>query len=271
MHIVVCVKQIQNPEIASALLRVDESTNKMRLAASVPPVMSPFDEQAVEAALRVREAHGDAADGIKITAITLGPETARQVLKAALSLGVDEGVLLSDPACQDGDSYSTALTLSRAVGKIGDVDLVITGRQAADFDAGVVGCGLAELLDIPAISFVRKVDVEGDVVRVERVIENGYEIQEAMLPALVTISHEFGPPRKASLRETMRAARKPITAWSVEDLDLEAGQVGVSGSRRVLERLFIPSSDIKCEFINGVTTEDMARELARRLHEANVL
>ncbi|MFP6746674.1 MAG: electron transfer flavoprotein subunit beta/FixA family protein [Alphaproteobacteria bacterium] len=267
IHIAVCVKQIQDPEIPSALLRVDEATNTMRLATGASPVMSPFDEQAVEAALRIREALGEA----KITAITLGEETARQVLKAALSLGADQGVLLSDPVCQNGDSYATALTLGQAIEKLGDVDLILAGRQAADLDAGVVGCGLAELLDIPAITFAGKVAVENGMVRVDRVIEDGYEIQEAPLPALVTISHEIGPARKASLRETMRAARKPITAWSAADLGLDAGQVGASGSRRAVERLYIPTSEIVCEFIPGAAADEMARNLARRLFEANVL
>ena len=267
MHIAVCVKQIQNPEIASALLRVDEAAKTMGLATTIAPVMSPFDEQAVEAALRIR----DALDEVKITVLTLGSEAARQVLKAALSLGADEGVLLSDPACQNGDSYTTALALSRAIEKLGDVDLVLTGRQAADLDAGVVGCGLAELLDIPAITFAAQVSVTEASVRVERVIENGYEVQAVSLPALVTISHEIGPARKASLRETMRAARKPIAVWSVEDLGLAAGQVGALGARQLRERIYIPTSDIECEFIAGAGADDMARNLARRLFEANVL
>ena len=120
MHIAVCVKQIQDPEMPTALLRVDADTNKMMLASSVSPVISPFDEQAVEAALRIRDALGEA----RITVLTLGAEPARQVLKAALSLGADEGVLLSDPAFQDPDSYTTALALSAAIGKLGDVDPV---------------------------------------------------------------------------------------------------------------------------------------------------
>ncbi len=151
------------------------------------------------------------------------------------------------------------------------MDLVLTGRQAADFDAGVVGCGLAELLHIPAITFARDISLDGGAVRVVRVLENGYEIQQAELPVLVTISHELGPVRKASLRETMRAARKPIATWNLEDLGLEAAQVGVLGARRVLERLYIPVKDIECEFIAGAIPEEMARNLARRLFEANVL
>jgi len=265
MHIAVCVKQIQDPEMPAALLRVND--NKMMLASSVSPVMSPFDEQAVEAALRIRDARGDA----RITVLTLGADSARQVLKAGLALGSDEGVLLSDPVFQDPDSYTTALVLSRAIEKLGDVDLVLTGRQAADLDAGIVGCGIAELLDIPAITFARDVAVEDNVVRVARVVENGTEILEVLLPALVTVAHELGPTRKASLRETMRAARKPIAVWSAEDLRLSADRVGALGARRVLERLTIPAKDIECEFAAGDTPEAMARNLARRLFEANVL
>ena len=267
MHIAVCVKQIQDPEMPTALLRVGGDANTMMLASSVSPVMSPFDAQAVEAALRIRDSLGEA----RITVITLGAESARQVLKAGLSLGADDGVLLSDPAYQDPDSYTTALALSRAIGKLGDVDLVLTGRQAADFDAGVVGCGIAELLDFAAITFARDVSIDGDVVRVQRVIENGHEIHEASLPALVTISHEIGAPRKASLRETMRAARKPITVWNVEDLQLVATETGAQGARRVRERLYIPSKDIACEFAEGATARDLARNLVQRLYAANVL
>ncbi len=267
MHIAVCVKQIQDPEMPTALFRVDEGANTMMLASGVSPVMSPFDEQAIEAALRIRDALGEA----KITVLTLGAESARQALKAGLALGADEGVLLSDAAYQDADSYSTAFALSRAIQKLGDVDLVLTGRQAADFDAGVVGCGIAELMEIPAVTFACEITVDDGAVKVVRVVENGHEVVEASLPALVTVSHEIGPPRKASLRETMRAARKPIAAWGVEDLDVDAAEVGALGARRVLERLYIPTKDIECEFAEGDSAEDMARNLARRLYEAKIL
>ncbi len=267
MHIAVCVKQIQDPELPTALLRVDEATNKMTVATRMSPVMNPFDIQAIEAGLRIRDSLGEA----RITVITLGEETARQALKAALSLGADDAVLLSDAAFQDGDSYTTALPLARTIAKLGDVDLVFTGRQAADLDAGVVGCTIAELLGLTAITFARGVSVEGGAVRVQRVLEDGYEVVEAALPALVTVAHEIGPPRKASLRETMRAARKPITVWSLADLGLAAAEVGALGARRARERLYIPTKDIVCEFAQGASAEEMARNLARRLYAANVL
>lgn len=267
MHIVVCVKQIPNPEIAQSLFRVDEAAKKVVPVPGLAMVISPFDEQAVEAALRVRDALGEA----RITALSLGPESARAVLKGALSLGVDEGVLLCDPAFEDSDSYATAVALTRAIQKIGPVDLVLTGRQAADWDAGIVGCGLAELLGLPAVTFAKDVKVADGTVRVERVLADGSEIVEAPLPAVVTVAHELGKPRYASLRETMKAARKPVTVWTAKDLGLEAGEVGAAGARRILERLYIPVNDVRCELIAGGSPEEAAAALARRLHEARLI
>lgn len=267
MHIVVCVKQIPNPEIAQSLFRVDETAKKVVPVSGLSMVISPFDEQAIEAALRIRDALGEA----RITVLSLGPESARAVIKGALSLGADEGMLLSDPAFEDSDSYATAFALAQAIRKIGSVDLILTGRQAADWDAGIVGCGLAELLDVPAVTFAKDVKVSGGTVRVERVLADGSETVEAPLPAVVTVAHELGKPRYASLRETMKAARKPVTVWTAKDLGLDAGQVGAAGARRTLERLYIPVNDVRCEFIKGGSTEETAATLARRLHEARLI
>lgn len=267
MHIVVCVKQIPNPEIAASLFRVDETAKKVVPVPGLLMVISPFDEQAVEAALRIRDKLGEA----RITVVSLGPDSARAVIKSALALGADEAVLLCDPAFADSDSYTTALTLARAIKKIGPFDLILTGRQAADGDAGVVGCGLAELLDIPATTFAKDVRIDGGTVRVERVLADGFETIEAPLPALVTIAHELGKPRYASLRETMKAARKPVTVWTAADLGLDAAEVGAAGARRTLERLYIPASDARCEFVTGGSPEETAANLARRLHEAKLI
>src|SRR5690242_2553886 len=132
MHVVVCVKQVPNPEAAFSMLKVDEETRKVVPASGLQLVMSPFDEQAMEAALRIRE------NGVqtKITAISVGPESARDVLKHALAMGADEAVLVSDEALEDV-AQVTALALSRAIRSLGTVDLILTGRQAADWDAGI--------------------------------------------------------------------------------------------------------------------------------------
>jgi len=267
MRIVVCVKQVPNPEIAASQYRVDEQARTVAPMAGVPLVMSPFDEQAVEAALRVRDAHPAA----KITVVSLGPERARNVIKHGLAMGADEGVLLADTAFAGSDGYTTALTLTAAIKKIGNVELVLTGRQAADWDSGVVGAGIGELLGVPVISFAQEVRVENGVVHVERVLDDGTEIVEVPLPAVVTVSNELGTPRTPSLRETMRAARKPVAVWSASDLGLAADTVGAAGARRVLERMFIPVKKIRCELIAGNSPEEQAAGLAQRLLDARLI
>lgn len=262
MHIVVCAKQVPNPEAAFSMFRIDEHAKQMVPAPGLQLVMSPFDEQAVEAALRIRERHAG-----KITMLTLGPESARNAIKHGLAMGADEGVLLRDAAFDDADSHTTAHALAAAIRRLGVCDLVLAGRQAADRDAGVVGAGVGELLGLPVITFAKNIQVEGAAVRVERVLDDGSEIVEAALPALVTVSNELGAARTPSLRETMRAARKPILAWNLRDLGLAAEE---RSARRVVERLFVPAKKGRCEFLGGAPQEQAAA-LARRLRAAKLI
>ena len=267
MHIVVCIKYIPDPEAAFSMFRIDADSKKVIPASGLKHVVSPFDEQAVEAALRIREQHA----GTRITVITLGDETSRNALKHGLAMGADDAVLLADAAFDDGDSYTTAVALSAAIKKLGAVDLILTGRQAADGDAGVVGAGIAEMLDRPLLTFAMSIVVENSAVRVERVLDDGSEVIEADLPAVVTVSNEIGVPRAPSLRETMRAARKPVQVWKAVDLGLDAATIGAAGARALRERLFAPSKQMLCEFIDAPTPEAQGALLAQRLREAKVL
>ena len=268
VHIVVCIKYIPDPEAAFSMFRIDEQAMKIVPASGLKHLVSPFDEQAVEAALRVREAGNKTEAGTRITVLTLGDEMSRNALKHGLAMGADDGVLLSDGAFDAGDSYATAQALTAAVRKLGAVDLVLTGRQAADWDAGVVGAGVGELLGMPMLSFARNVSIADGRVRVERVLDDGTEIVEVTLPAVVTVSNEIGPPRAPTLRETMRAARKPIVKWSAADLGLQASDLK---ARCVRERLFAPVKDNRCQLIEGATPEEQGVKLAHRLREARVL
>ncbi len=267
MHLVVCVKQIPNPEAAFSMLKVDEQAKKIVPAAGLQLVMSPFDEQAVEAALRIRESVGEA----KITAISIGAESARNVLKHALAMGADAAVLIRDDMLEDAGGELTALALSRAIARLGEFDLILTGRQAADWDSGIVGCGVAELLGLPVITFARKIDVTHRTLRVERVLADGFETIEADLPAVVTVSNELGAARTPNLRETMRAARKPLVIQSAADVGLSAAEAGRVAARRVRERLYVPVNDNKCELIAGENEAAQAVALAERLREARVI
>jgi len=267
MHIVVCVKQIPDPEAAFSMLKVDEQAKKVVPASGLQLVMSPFDEQAVEAAMRVRESIGD----VKITAISAGPDSARNTLKHALAMGADEAILVNDQALDDATGEATALALARAIGRLGPVDLVLTGRQAADWDSGIVGCGVAEILGLPVVTFACKVDVSDRTARVDRVLAEGFETIEVNLPAVVTISNEIGAARRPSLRETMRAARKPLERMSLSDIGLSTEDVRYVAGRRVRERLYVPVSDVRCELILGADESAQAVALARRLREARLI
>jgi electron transfer flavoprotein beta subunit len=267
VKIVVCVKEIPDPEIAPSVFRVDEQARKVTPLSGTRLVMSPFDEQAVELALRIR----DAGDEVSIALLSLGAETSRATIKHGLSLGADQAFMLVDPAFDDGDSYTTARALASAIEKIGGVDLVLTGRQAADGDAGVVGCGIAELLGYPAVTFAMGIVAADGVLVVERALGDGSETVETPMPAVVTVSHEVGKVRHASLRETMKAARKPVTVWTTEDLGLDPSGVGARGARRVLRRLYVPVNDVQCEYIAGETPEELAGNLLERLSAARLI
>jgi electron transfer flavoprotein beta subunit len=267
MRIAVCVKQVPNPETPISVFRVDEAMRRLVLPPGQPLVMSPFDEQAVEAALRIRDSSGSG----RIAALTLGPESARNVLKHALAMGADDGVLVTDPTLDDADGYTTVLALEAALRKLNGFDLVLAGRQAADWDSGMVGAGLAERLGWPVVTLAAEVRAVEGAVRVKRVLEDGMETVEAPLPAVVTISNELGAPRKPTLRETMKAARKPVVQWSAADLGLDPGCVAAARERRVRERLYIPVREGRCEMISGDTPGALAAALAQRLHEARLL
>ena len=245
MRIVVCIKQIPNPDALAAVLRIDEAAQAAVLPPGHPWVVSPFDEQAIEAALRIRDRLG--AD-VKITAITLGPESARAALKQALALGADDAVHLLDRAFDAADGFVVGA-------RAGERDP--QARRGRSDTRGTtsrrLGCGHRRpghrRNSGPAVGELRLRDrSEGRRALVERVLQDGFETVGSPLPALVTVSNELGEVRKPNLRETMRAARKPVTVWNAADLEIPAQH---ASPRRVLERLFLPQKNASCEMIDG--------------------
>lgn len=268
MHIVVCAKRVPDPEPSAIPFRIDPATWQRVEVPGLQMVVSPYDEQAIEVALRVREhLHED----VRITVLSLGQEEDVKLFKRVFSWEVDAGVLLCDAAFDGGDGCATAVALAAAVRKLGDVDLVLAGRQAADFDQGVVGPSLAELLDLPLLPLAAEVRVGDRTVEVERMLDTGSETLAAELPALVTISNEVGPPRQPSMRQMMRAGRMKPDIWSAADLGVDAGELGAAGARLVVDEVFLPEPDHDCEFVTGDTAEAQAMDLARRLRELRVL
>ena len=263
---IVCVKQVIDPEAPPASFKVDAASNKVVPPPGVPPVISPFDENAVEAALRIKDAHGG-----KITVLSLGVNLLREVVKKPLSMGADELILLEDEAFADGDSWSTAYALAMAIKKIGEYDLVFCGRQAADWDAGQVGSGIAEILGLPSVTVARKVEVTNGKARVEKVTADGYEVVETTLPALITVSNELGEARYPTIKGIMAAKKVEPIVWKPTDIGVEAGQAGAAGRQAKLVKLFQPVREGKCEVIGGESAEEAGVNLALKLREAKLL
>ncbi|MFH1087035.1 MAG: electron transfer flavoprotein subunit beta/FixA family protein [Chloroflexota bacterium] len=266
MNIIVCCKQVLDPEAPPASFKIDASTNQVVPPSNVPPVVSPFDEQAVEASLRIKD-----KTGAQITILSLGNGLLRDVVKKPLSMGADALVLLEDPAFEGGDSWSTALALAAAIKKIGEFDLILCGRQAADWDAGQVGSGIAELLGIPSVTVAKSVEIADGKVKVQRVVPDGYEVVEVAMPALVTVSNELGEPRFATLKGIMAAAKKQPTVWKPADIGLDPSQTGKAGRRAKVVKLFQPVREGKCDIVAGESGAEAGARLALRLREAKVV
>ena len=266
MNMIVCVKQVIDPEAPPASFKVDAAANTVTLPPSISPVIDPYAEYAVEAALRIKDAQGG-----KLTAISLGDNLLREVVRKPLAMGADELVLLEDEAFSGGDSYATAYALAMAIRKIGDCDLIFCGRQASDWDAGQVGLGIAEILGLPSVTLARKIDIKDSTARVERVTADGYEVVEVPLPAVITVSNEIGEPRYPTIKGIMAVKKVEPVVWKPADIGIDPSKVGAAGRRASMLKLFQPVHEGECEFSEGETPEEAAVNLALKLREAKIL
>ncbi|MCX8021749.1 MAG: electron transfer flavoprotein subunit beta/FixA family protein [Syntrophorhabdaceae bacterium] len=259
MNIIVCVKQVQDPEIPPSKFKIDPETKQVIPPAGVPPVISVYDERALEAACRLKDKYK-----AKIVAITIGTDKASEVIRHAISMGADDGYLLCDPAFESKDSFKTAYILSKAIEKIGAFDLVLCGRQAADWGAGQVGSILGEMLTVPVVSFACDIDVVDTGLRVKRVVSDGYEILEVPMPCLITVSSEVGLPRLPSGMRIMLARKKPIPVWKATDINIEHSLLEKGHEHTEIIGLVVPERKSECEIIKG-TPKEAAYEIAERL------
>ena len=266
LNMIVCVKQIPDPEAPPASFKVDPNTNSMTIAAGVVQVISPYDENAMEAALRIRDKQGG-----KITAISLGPKLQRDVIKKSLSMGGDELILLEDEAFGEGDSWSTAFALASAIKKMGAYDIIFCGRVGGDWDQGQVGLGIAEILGIPVMTIAKDVEALDGKVKVTRLTAEGYEVVESPTPCLITVTSELGEARYPTLMGIRKAGKKQPTVWKPQDIDLSPSEVGAQGRKSKLSKLFQPIKEAKCEIIEGDNIEEAAANLALKLREVKVI
>ncbi len=259
MNIVVCMKQILDPELPARDFRVDRAKREAERG-SAALVTNIFCENALETALQFREVHGG-----KITAVTCGSESAEDVLRKSLALRADEAVLVSSPAAQP-DPFFVARTLAAAIRKIGAIDVVLTGREAGDWGAGQTGPLLAEELGVPCVAFAESFEPAADgKVRVKRQTDNGWELLESTTPLVVTITnHEHNVPRIPKTRDVMQSYRKPLTKWTLADLGIDSAS---ANSYYQVADLFIPQKETRCDFVSGDTLEAKIDAFADRVTE----
>lgn len=270
MNIIACVKQVPDPDVPASAYGVDSQANRIILPDDVPLVISPYDENALEAGLQIKDQVGG-----RLTVVSLATRSAEEVLrdlKQSLAMGADEAVLLDDPGFAGGDSWSTAYGLAMAIKRIGEYDLVLCGLQAADWDAGQVGLGIAEILELPAASYVTRIEPGDGRVRARRVIENGHELLELPTPCLLTVaSDETLVPRIAPLPGILKAKKRKIPVWSASDLGADPSMLGAAGAKTQLDGLTLPSFQGVCEFIQHEDPRQAAGMLIERLRAEKII
>lgn len=262
MQIVVCLKHVP----AQTDVRVDQTTGQLKTE-GIAWVVNPWDEYAVEEAIRIKEK----IPGSTVTALTFGGPDASKALEYAIQLGADAGILVTDPAAEGSDAVATARILAAAVAKIGKPELIFCGRHATDGNTGQSGPALAELLGIPHVAFVKKIeDVQPTSARVQRSTEEGYDVLEAKLPLLLTVVKEINEPRLPSLKGKMAAKKAVFPHWSLSDLGLKPEQVGAKGSATAIVKQWAPPARPKGEAIPG-KPQEKAAALVKKLRERGLI
>jgi len=258
-RIIVCLKQA----VDVSQLKVDPATRQL-LIASAPKKISDFDKNALEEAVRIKEKLGD----VEIFTLTLTSEDAKAVLREALAMGADKAYVVYDPSLKDIDTSGTAYILAEAINKIGGFNLVLCGETSLDSFSGLVGSRLAEMLNLPQISSVRKLSVEGDTVTAERTLEDAVETVKAEMPVLVAVTREINQPRIPSLMMIMKASKKEIVTWTATDLGVPRERLG---SKIEVIEVLAPKTERKKIKITGENVQEIADKLAKALIQEGVV
>jgi electron transfer flavoprotein beta subunit len=259
MNIIVCMKQI--PDLQQ--IRIKE---RKPILEGAPLIFGDMDKNALEEAVCIKEKVGEG----KITAMALGPAKLKDGIKEALAIGADEAVLLMDPAFAGSDTVATARALAKATQKIGEYDLILCGEGSTDNYSGQVGPRLAEMLDLPQITYVRELEIKDGKIQAVRNMEETFEVVEADLPALVTVANEINEPRLASLRQILQAARKPVQTWTPADLGLAEDKVGEKGTAVEVLSNLAPEEERKQVVFTG-ELDEMVDGLVDALTKEGVL
>lgn len=262
MNIIVCIKQVPD----TTEVKIDPVTNTL-IRQGVPSIVNPFDKNAVEAALQLKGKHGGT-----VTVISMGPPQAQEALKECLAMGADSAVLISDRAFGGADTLATSYALASAIRKLGQYDVIICGKQAIDGDTAQVGPETAEHLGIAQVTYVAKMELTGDTMTVEREHEDGYEVIEVKLPALVSVikSAEY-EPRFPSVKGTMKANRTDIPVWTAADVQADEERIGLKGSPTKVSKIFSPPRRTQGIVISKDTARESVSALLEKLSEAKII
>ncbi|RKY37063.1 MAG: electron transfer flavoprotein subunit beta [Candidatus Omnitrophota bacterium] len=243
MKIIVCIKQV--PETTNVKIDSEKGT---LIREGVDSIINPFDMYAIEEGLRIKERLGEG----EVIVISMGPPQADQALREAISMGADSAVLITDRKLAGSDTWATSYTLSKAIQKIGNYSLVLCGKQAIDGDTAQVGPGISSWLDIPQVTYVKKIrQISKDKAVVERMTEEGFDVIETPLPALFTVVKEINEPRLPSLKGKLRARKVEIPVWGVNELGLEEEKIGLDGSPTRVVKIFTPPPREKGMILEG--------------------
>lgn len=258
MRIVACVKQVPD----TVELKIDKETGVL-IRDNVPAILNPFDAYAIEEGIQIKESCGG-----EVIAVTMGPQQAIAVLHDALSVGVDHAVHICDGAFRGSDTFVTAKILAAAIKKLGEVDLILCGKQAIDGDTAQVGPEIAEFLGIPHVAYVKKIrEVRENAIVLERMTETGIEVIQVKLPAMLTVLKDINTPRLPSFKLKRAAKGKEIPVWGITGLGLREEEVGLQGSPTTVMKTFTPEARGNCQMLSG-SDQDIMDALFSQINSA---
>lgn len=265
MKIIVCVKQVPD----TTEVRLDPETNTL-IRDGVPSIINPDDKAGIEAALRIKDQNPDTT----VTILSMGPPQAEDVIREAIAMGADEGILLTDRAFGGADTWATSCTIAGALRTIGDYDIIITGRQAIDGDTAQVGPQIAEHLGHPQVSYAEDIKVVDEkTLHVRRQFEDRYHIVEIKTPCVITALAELAEPRYMTVGGVYDAHEKEITVWGLDDVkeNLDLADVGLKGSPTKVRKSYAKEGKGQGTILTGLTAEEAARAIISKLEEKYII
>ena len=249
MHVIACMKQVVDLQ----QIRIKRDTREPVLE-GLPVLYGDMDKNALEEAVRIKEKHG-----AKVTVLSVGSAKLKDTVLEALAMGADEACTVVDPACEGSDTAASARTLVRAIEKIAPYHLILVGEGSADNYSGQIGSRIAEILNIPQMTYVRELSIEGNTITAVRDVEAALEVVKAEMPSVVSVTSEINKPRRAPLAQILRASRKPLKSWTLKDLGIDPGAVGSASSAIQVVSNLAPQQERKGVFFEGDVDEAVGK------------